>query len=158
MFRKSERQKVVAALSIAMEIDDDSLAQAWTRRLERQTAARLGRPIDEVREQVAREVGGATTAGMIRNVSEGRTKGVRSWLFRRLRARVIADLQHELKALTHELEVAHLAGLDVDLRAVAEVEADLERVREALARLVPAPLAARAPAGAVRSPEAVSRG
>lgn len=155
MFRQSERQKMVAEPA-SPPLDDDTLAQAWARRLERTAAARTGRSIDDARADVAREIGGQSTPGMIRNLSEGRVKGVKSWLFRRLRARIIANLQTELRALSHELEVARLAGLDVDLDAVAEAEADLGRVRAALARLALTPMAAgEAPRRAV---EAVSRG
>lgn len=156
MFRKCEHQKMVATPAHLPGPDDDALAQAWARRLERTAAARSGRSIDDARADVAREIGGQATPGMIRNLSEGRVKGVKSWLFRRLRARIIANLQSELKALSHELEVARLAGLDVDLGAVAEAEADLGRVRAALARLALAPMGSGdAPR---RSVEAVTRG
>ena len=116
-------------------VTQDDLAQRWVERLERRTADLLGVNRLQARRRVADRTG--IPAGSLENIVRGRCKGVRAWIFDRLRAAALADLQREITAHEHELAaIARHPGGDLggQVAAVAEALAGLKvRLRAASA-------------------------
>jgi hypothetical protein len=126
-------------VSTNMDKDDmsnvafDQSAQRWATMLEKNEAARSRATVLEARPVVARRIGVAP--GALERIRAGRMKGIRTWLFQRIRALVIAELQAEILRLEHELFLARTcgsgAGDDDILAASAAVETAKGILREA---------------------------
>ena len=86
----------------------DTQAQIWAKHLEDCEANKSGGSRNLARQKIARKTG--VPAGTFENLRRGRTKGIRSWMFERLRAAMIDQLESEIRRATHELEVARAAG------------------------------------------------
>ena len=109
----------------------DRLARDWARKLEDREAARMGVSIGTARKRVASKTGIAI--GTLENLRRDRLKGVREWVYKRLQAALVTELRREHQALTNELEFLERHGKDSDGNQMAEIAADLEKVRRALA-------------------------
>ena len=107
------------------------LARSWGRTLEDREATRSGVSVRDARKAVARRAG--VSPGTLETLRIGRLKTVATHIYERLRAAVIADLQHEIRRLEHELEIARQSGMDPRCPEVAEVEKYLALARQALA-------------------------
>lgn len=105
-------------------------AREWATALETTERKRSGASIPNARRSVARRIGVAP--GSLENLSRGRTKGVRAFLYERIRAAFIRECEQELKRLAHELEMARQAGLRVDGDEVGEIEAHFAAIKELL--------------------------
>jgi len=114
-------------VSYATHIDD---VRSWVSALA-QRERRRGAKTQVVRERLARAIGCAK--GTIENIMNGRLKRVDAWLRESIRRALIAEIEREIKALTHELEILRAAGGDARRLEVAEIEACLERARSLLA-------------------------
>jgi len=105
----------------------DERARGWVTRLERAEKARTGCDLDEARETVASRLG--VLPGSLENLRRGRTKGIRGWIYERLRAAMIVQLQHEIAAQKHELEMLIQGGSRPDSGEIQEVLAGLAALR-----------------------------
>ena len=105
----------------------DERARGWVTRLERAEKARTGCDLDEERETVASRLG--VLPGSLENLRRGRTKGIRGWIYERLRAAMIVQLQHEIAAQKHELEMLIQGGSRPDSGEIQEVLAGLAALR-----------------------------
>lgn len=106
-------------------------ARGWLARIERIEAARHpGMSPEQVRERVAVNVG--ALPGTLENLRKSRLKVVAADLFDRLRARLVRELETELRTLEHELHVLHASGLDAGDEQVGEIETHLAAARSAL--------------------------
>lgn len=123
---QSDRERSVNATSF------DDLARQYARTLEDREALSNGQPITKARESVARRIG--VPPGTLENLRRQRIKGIRAWIFERLRTAYEADCERQLKLLEHELEItrslAPTAGVSLG-EAEAIVRADRGKTREA---------------------------
>lgn len=111
-------------------------AQAYERLLVDREAARSGQSSNAARRRVASKVGIAP--GTLENLRRGRLKDITAYIYAKLHASVIAELEAELRHVEHELAIARKAGLDVATGGVFSLEANEARLKEALG-LAPAP-------------------
>jgi len=130
-----DRQTIIASVSnhhqeyrvsYVTHIDD---VRSWVSALA-QRERRRGAKTQVVRERLARAIGCAK--GTIENIMNGRLKRVDAWLRESIRRALIAEIEREIKALTHELEILRAAGGDTRRLEVAEIEACLEKARSLL--------------------------
>lgn len=84
------------------------------------------------RRNVARAVG--ASPGTIENLQRDRLKQIAGWLRDALRARVIRELEAEIKRLEHELAIHKQTAMDSHHREAAAINADLSTIRRVLAR------------------------
>lgn len=106
-------------------------AAEWVKRLEDVRARRLG-CIDRARLALARETG--IPAGTLANLRRrNRIKQVAAWVRDRLRAAVIRELEAEVRALEHELQILRQTGVDPREGEIDAVVAHLAAARLALA-------------------------
>ena len=107
--------------------DEEDVAREWVIRLQRWKSVRERCSIQTARRLVATDTG--ISAGTIENIIRGRSKGIRQWLFERLRTAVMIELQREIAA--HEDELAELMAdpRGCDRGTLAEMEAGLARLR-----------------------------
>lgn len=108
----------------------DEQARDWAKWLERARARRDETTVPNARRSVARALGVAP--GTIERLRNGRVKGIRQWLFDRIRALVIREIEREIQRLTHELEIAQQSGADPRGVDMVEIETHLAKVRELL--------------------------
>lgn len=105
-------------------------AADWARRLEDRRASRTG-CLKAARIALARETG--VPAGTFENFRRNRIKQVATWISERLRAAVIRELEAEVRALEHELQILRQTGADPREGEIDAVVAHLEAARLALA-------------------------
>lgn len=105
-------------------------AQAYERLLVDKEAARSGQSSNAARRRVASKVGIAP--GTLENLRRGRLKDVTAYIYAKLHASVIAELEAELRHVEHELAIARAAGLDVAAGGFLSLEANETRLKEAL--------------------------
>ena len=101
-------------------------------RLEGIEATRRGVSRRKARSLIARQV--QASPGTLENLQRMRLKAVPSWLMSRIRAQLIAALQHQMRQLEHEIHLHLQTGVDPrenDLVAaqarLAEAKALIER-------------------------------
>jgi hypothetical protein len=121
-------------LQVYQPVDDkmsavaiDSAARKWVDELEKKEAARSSVNVKTARVIVARRMNIAP--GSLENIKNGRVKGVRGWVFEKIRGAVIHELESEIARLSHELETARRGGLGYSENQVEEVSSDLARLR-----------------------------
>lgn len=107
----------------------DEQAGRWLSLLESRERS-AGKSAPGARATVARRLG--VLPGTLENISRGRTKGVRAWIFETLRAAVIRDLEGEIQKLEHELEVARLCASRLDEDEVFAAQAAIRNARRLL--------------------------
>lgn len=105
-------------------------ARDWAAALETKERNRSGDSIPTARRSVARRIGVAP--GSLENLSRGRSKGVRAFLYEKIRAAFIRECEQEMARLAHELELARQAGLRVDGVEIGEIEAHFAAIKELL--------------------------
>jgi hypothetical protein len=79
------------------------------------------------RQRLARRLG--ALPGTIENFARGRIKRADAYLRAGVEALLMTELQQEIAALTHELEILRAGGSDPRLSAVAEIETALATAR-----------------------------
>lgn len=114
----------------SLALDQD--AKRWATVVEDGEAKRLGKNVEDVRPIVARRLG--VVPGTMENLRKGRVKGVRTWVYGRLRALFIEELQYEIQRLQHELFLVHQRGIpagdDAAIAAQAHIAAAIELLKE----------------------------
>lgn len=114
----------------------DESAQRWATILEKTEAVRRGGSISEARPIVARRLGVAP--GALERLRKGRVKGVRTWLYQRMRALVIEELHAEIRRQEHELFLAMQSGVGPGESAIIAVQtsiaANKKILREGIAK------------------------
>jgi len=105
-------------------------AREWATALETKERNRSGASVPNARRNVARRIGVAP--GSLENLNRGRTKGVRAFLYEKIRAAFIRECEQEMARLAHELEMARQAGLRVDGVEIGEIEAHFTAIKELL--------------------------
>lgn len=108
----------------------EETARHWTRELEAREASRAGVPIRVARRTVARRVGLAP--GTLENIKLGRTKGVRAFVFEKIRAAFLREAENEVRRLEHELAMARQIGADARCDEVLQIIADRAAILEAM--------------------------
>ena len=108
----------------------DQSAEAFARRLEDRERVRSRVTLPVARSIVARRVGVAP--GTLERLRAGRIKGVREWISAALRAALIAELEADIARAEHELAILRASSRRVDQSQVAEVEASILALRDAL--------------------------
>ncbi len=119
--RKMEKSAMTA-------VSFDGLARQWVADLERKEAGRLSLPVADARPSLARRLG--VPVGTLEGLKRDRTKGVKAWVFERLRAAIITETQREIARCQHELEVALQAGLDPRCDEMAALESAIARAKK----------------------------
>lgn len=123
-------------MSTVMDEDDmshvafDERAQHWARILEHSEASRRGVPISDARPVVARRLGIAP--GALERLRRGRVKGVRTWLYQRIRALVIEELHAEIRRQEHELFLALQCGVGPGASEIIAVQTSLAENKKIL--------------------------
>lgn len=115
-------------LMSVVAFDDD--VRRWARRLEEREATRSSTPLPIARTAVARRVGVA--AGTLESIRRGRLKGVRTWIADRIKMAFVRELEAEIAALSHELDLLRQGGVDPRSDQIGEVEAHLAAARRLL--------------------------
>lgn len=113
-------------VSYVAHIDD---VRSWVNALVSRERRR-GAKTQVIREHLARTIGCAK--GTIENIMNGRLKRIDLWLRESVRRALVAEIEREIKALNHELEVIRAMGGDARRIEVAEIEACLEKARSLL--------------------------
>ena len=111
-------------------IDFVDNARGWARRLEEAEAARSNLPVENVRPILARKLGIAP--GTMTSLRKNRLKDISAAVYAKLNQAVERLLERELVALEHELTVVRSQGRGLAGDDLAEVVADIARVRTAL--------------------------
>lgn len=108
----------------------DEAARMWAAFVDGAEQRRSGVALAVARKNVARRL--RVAAGTLDELSRNRLKGVRVWVFDRLRAAFIREAQSEIKRLEHEIEMARVAGGRIGVEQTAAVVAHLEALRRLL--------------------------
>lgn len=106
----------------------DGLARKWASDLEDREARRSALPVHEARPALARRLG--IPAGTLEGLRRDRVKGVRAWVYERLREAVISEIRQEIKRSEHELSIAVQAGLDPRSSEMAALKDAVCRAQE----------------------------
>lgn len=104
-------------------------AQNLAKRLEDMRAKAAG-SIELARQQIARET--RISAGTLENLRRGRIKQVAAWVRDSLQAAVIRQLENEMRALEHELQMVRQTGRPLRDCEAEAIVSDLAKVRAAL--------------------------
>jgi Tat protein secretion system quality control protein TatD with DNase activity len=120
-----QRERLIMTSAVYVE-----QARDWSTRLEELQAQKSGTNLSEARKVVAREIGASPST--LENLRNRRVKGIAAHIYDRLKARVVRELEEEVRHLTHELHVLNATGVHPASSEVAEAEADLARVRKVL--------------------------
>lgn len=115
---------------IATAARDVRQAAEWSTLLENREAARSGIRVVDARRTVARRVG--AMPGTLENLRNRRLKGIAAHIYDRLRARVIRELESEMRHLEHELHILKQTGVGPSDRETEAVVASLAKVRQTL--------------------------
>ena len=105
-------------------------AEGFARRLEDRERERSGVSLPVARLAVARRTGIA--AGTLENLRRGRIKGVRAWIFDKLHAALIAELEAEVARTEHEIVVLRASRKSVGPELLREAEQSLASLRKTL--------------------------
>lgn len=105
-------------------------ARDWAAALEDREQTRSGVSLPNALATVARRIGVAP--GSLENLRRGRSKGVRAFLYEKIRAAFIRECEQEMRRLAHELELARQAGLSAGSDEIGEIEAHFKALRELL--------------------------
>ncbi len=111
-------------------IDFVDTARGWALRLEEAEAARSNVPVEDARPIVARKLG--VSPGTLTSLRKRRLKDISAAVYAKLNAAVERLLEKQLAALEHELLVVRQQKLDAHRHDVAEIEADIARVRASI--------------------------
>lgn len=111
-------------------IDFTDVARGYARRLEDREAARSGSSVHVARMSVARRL--HMSPGTLENLRNGRMKNVAAGIFAKLRSMVEHEINQEIQALEHELQMARACGLDRRDDEISAAEAALQTARSFL--------------------------
>ena len=105
-------------------------ACAWVRQLEDKEAARIGQPVPVARGFLARRL--KVAPGTLENMRRGRVKEPRASLVEKIKGALIRELEGEIQALNHELEILRRSGAGPDSEQIFEVETLLAQAKKLL--------------------------
>lgn len=111
-------------------MDSVSIASGYARRLVEAEARRAGGSVKQAIPVIARRI--KASSGCVWGLLFRQPKQVSFDLFSSLEAAVVRDLREQIGALENELAFLVGRSASLDLRAVAEIEADLARLRAAV--------------------------
>lgn len=109
---------------------DVDTAQKYARLLENTEARRLGLPVREARESVARRL--RSSPGFLQNLRNNRIKRIPSWLMDKLKEAFIAELNSEIARLEHEIHLARQIGSSADSDEIFAAQAQVEAAKKIL--------------------------
>ena len=107
-------------------------ARTWGRSLEEAEAMRSGTSIPEARKRIARKTG--ISPGTFENLRNGRLKSIGAHFYARLREAAIAEMEAEIRRLSHEIDIARQAGCDARDDEMAAASAALAKARKLIGR------------------------
>jgi uncharacterized hydantoinase/oxoprolinase family protein len=107
-------------------------ARGWGSFIEKRERLRNGRSTEDARRRIASKVG--VTPGTLENLRKGRLKSIAAHVYDRLHLLFVTELRAEEAAHEHELETLMATGADPRGSEVAEVEANLRKIRAILIR------------------------
>lgn len=116
--------------SVMTAYTDVDTAQKYARLLENTEARRLGLPVREARESVARRL--RSSPGFLQNLRNNRIKRIPSWLMDKLKEVFIAELQTEVQRLQHEIHLARQIGTRASDDEILAAETQIEAVKKIL--------------------------
>lgn len=96
--------------------------------LEETESRQSGLNLEKARPVVASRIG--ILPGTAENLRRGRTKGVRGWVEQRITAAFIRGLEHEIRRLQSELDMARQGGTRMDDDDFLAAQASLEAARK----------------------------
>jgi len=128
--------RVPARGTTVTAIDLVDTARGWAVRLEEAEAARSNVPVEHARPIVARKLG--VSPGTLTSLRKRRLKDISAAVYAKLNAAVERLLERQLAALEHELHVVRQQSLNAGRYDLAEIEADIARVRASLGLTPPA--------------------
>jgi len=105
-------------------------ACAWVRQLEDKEAARIGQPVPVARGFLARRL--KVAPGTLENMRRGRVKEPSASLFEKIKGAWVRELEREIQALSHELEMVRQSGAGPDQQQVIAVETLLAQAKKLL--------------------------
>lgn len=112
----------------------DQDAKRWVTFIEDGEARRHGTDVEHIRPLVANRIGCAP--GTIERLRKGRVKGVKAWLYARLRVLMIDELQQEIQRLSNELELARACGVGAGDDEIIAAQASMETTRTLLKAVI----------------------
>jgi hypothetical protein len=110
----------------------ESNARYMARALEERESRRTGLPIPAARKSIARRLN--VSPGSLENIARQRLKGVRAWLYEKIRDEFLRDVEGEIGRLQHELDIARLGHIDLGADQAREIETHLAALRDMAAR------------------------
>jgi len=108
-------------------VDYASQARSIYRTIERRQSVKSG-TIENARAALARVIG--CSKATLERLAGDRLKTIPARLMDRLKGVYIEQLNKEIQELTHEREVARQIGMDPRLGEIAQIEADLAKLKE----------------------------
>lgn len=108
----------------------DEAARMWAAFVEGAEQRRSGVALAVARRSVARRL--RVAAGTLDELARKRVKGVRLWVFERLRDAFIREAEAEIKRLEHEIAMARAAGGGLGVGETRQVVAHIEALRALL--------------------------
>ena len=105
-------------------------ACAWVRQLEDKEAVRIGQPVPVARGFLARRL--KVAPGTLENMRRGRVKEPRASLVEKIKGALIRELESEIQALSHEVEILRRSGCRPDEKQILEAETLLAKAKEIL--------------------------
>ena len=105
-------------------------AREWGDRLEKRERAKTGLPLNEARKRVAHRLG--ASPGTLENLHRGRLKNIAAHFYDRMRWLVINELQAEVAAHEHEIEVLLRAGVGPREDEMSAAVAGLREIKATL--------------------------
>ncbi len=79
-------------------------ARRWVIDAEDREQLRLGVALPIARQSLSRKIG--VPVGTLHNIRRARLKGLKTWVYEKIRAYIMAELRAEIKRLSDELEMA----------------------------------------------------
>ena len=108
-------------------VDYASQARSIYRTIERRQSVKSG-TIENARAALARVIG--CTKATLERLAGDRLKTTPARLMDRLKGAYIDQLTNEIRELTHELEMARQIGADPRVGEIAQIEADLAKLKQ----------------------------
>jgi len=107
----------------------DHSVPAWSHLLE-EREKRRGMKLPDARRSVANKIG--VSPGTLENLSRGRFKSLRLNIVEAIRNAVIRELESEIAALSHELDLARQSGAHPASPEIIEAATAVQTARELL--------------------------
>lgn len=107
-------------------------ACAFVRRLEDREAVKSGTPVPVARLSIARRL--RIAPGTLENLRRNRVKEPRASIVDKIRRALVDELEREIQALTHEVELLRATGMRPDADEIFQAETLLAQARKLLGK------------------------